>query len=139
MKKIIKKVIAFFAAFVMVFGLASCDKSSSIKKAFEKEGYTISVVDKNNTLAKFLLDQMNEEDRENAGEYEFILAVNGVQSAIIIKFPSSKDLKNAFTTEDENGKKDTSNYDNLKEKGNVNGNCVIYTMSDTARKIFQKA
>ena len=136
-----KKIATLFAALVMVFGLASCDKSGNVKKAFEKEGYTITVVNADNTIVNSVLKMfLNEEQMKEAANYEIMLATKGLSSqAAIIKFPSSKDVKTFFTVEDSEGKKDTTNYDKAKEDNTINGNCVIFTMSSEAKDIFKKA
>ena len=42
MKNILKSVLALSLALVMLLALVSCDKSSAVKKAFEKEEYTVT-------------------------------------------------------------------------------------------------
>lgn len=125
MKNLFKKIATLFAALVMVFGLASCDKSGNVKKAFEKEGYTITVLDSNNALIKDFVNSLDEDEKKDLEKYEFICATkNLVYVNVIVKFPSSKDLKNALT-EEKDGKKDTSAYDKAKEEKLINGNCLL--------------
>lgn len=145
MKSMLKKVLALSLVLVMLLSLASCgDKSAAIKKAFEKEEYTVTVVNADNEDAKDLLKLLfNEEQMEEISEYEIMLCkqdglLNALKTAIVIKYPSAKDLKAALTVE-KDGEKDTSKYDSAVEKGNVNGNCLLITLSDDSREIFKKA
>lgn len=143
--KILKKVFAVSLACLMLLGLVSCgDKSSAVKKAFEKEGYTVTTASASDeslqTLLKILL---NEEQIKEVSQYELILctpqgALNVLNTALIIKVPSSGDLKDFLTTETD-GKKDTSSYDKAKDNGWINGNCLILTLGSDAKEIFKKA
>ncbi len=141
MKKFFKTIASFFAALLMVFGLASCDKSGSIKKAYEKADYKVEVVDTNNSLVKGMLSEMLTEDQmKDAEKYEVIYASKGLTNmAIVMKFPSSGDVKDFYTVEDKDGKKDTSAYDKAKEDGNIKGNCVLFVSTGDAKDIFKKA
>lgn len=137
---ITKRILVLLTALVLVFSLASCgDKSGSIKKAFEKEGWTVKTVNADDTGVKTILEiLLSDEQIEKASEYEIILCTNGIlNSAIVMKFPSSGDLKDFLTVEDEDGKKDTSAYDKAKENGTINGNCLLITMSSEAKEIFK--
>ena len=135
MKKIISKILAFLGALVLVFSLAGCDKSNAIKKAFEKADYNVEVVDENNDLVKVYLNLLDEEDREEAAEYEFIVVSSGfTKSGLIIKYPSTKDLKEALNTED-----NPDGYKEAKEEGLVNGNCLLSTLSSDVKEIFKNA
>ncbi len=136
MKKTLKTLLVLLTAALLVFSLASCDKSGSIKKAFEKEGYEISTVDAEDPTVQLLLSK---DQLEDVKDYEIIVAKKGLASAIIIKFPGSGDVKDFYTTEDKDGKKDTSKYEEAKEDGYINGNCVIITLSENAVEIFEKA
>jgi len=146
MQKTAKKVLLTLCAalMVVVFALtmAGCDKSGSIKKAFEKEGYTVTTVDANNDTAKgiFKAVGMTDDQIKKAGEYELILCVNGlINSALVLKCSSSGEVKDFLTSEDKDGNKDTSAYDKAKENGLINGNCYIITVSSSAKEIFKNA
>ncbi len=141
MKTMLKTLTLIALAALMIVTLVSCDKSDAIKKAFEKEGYEISTVDSENTLIKGLLTAvLDEEQMEALSEYELILASKSLTNfALIVKFPGSGDLKDFLTVEDEDGKKDTSIYDNAKEEDRINGNCWILTPNSDAKEIFKKA
>lgn len=134
MKKIISKILAFLGALVLVFSLAGCDKSNAVKKAFEKADYKVEVVDKDHYLADAFLDSLDEEDRKDAEEYEFIFVSSGLKVGIIIKYPSTKDLKEALNTED-----NPDGYKEAKEDGLVNGNCLLSTLSSDVKEIFKNA
>ena len=135
--KILKKILVILTAALLVLSLASCDKSGSIKKAFEKEDYTVTVVDATNGTVKNLLDlALSDEQMEEVAEYEIILVSNGLfNTAAIIKFPSAGDLKN-FLTVEKDGKKDTEAYDTAKKNGKINGNCLLIGGSDEVEEIF---
>lgn len=146
MKHILSRAVALVLACLALFAIAGCasDKSAAVEKAFTKENYTVTKVDANNeTAQKTLKILLNDEQIKKVSEYEIMLCqqdglLNSGKSAIVIKFPSSDDLKDFFTVEND-GKKDTSAYDEQKEKGNINGNCLIITLSDDTRAIFKKA
>lgn len=134
MKKIISKILAFLGALVLVFSLVGCDKSNAVKKAFEKADYKVEVVDKDHYLADAFLDSLDEEDRKDAEKYEFIFVSSGLKVGIIIKYPSTKDLKDALNTED-----NPDGYKEAKEEGYVNGNCFLSTLSSDVKEIFKNA
>ncbi|MBR2721451.1 MAG: hypothetical protein IKC31_05365 [Clostridia bacterium] len=137
MKKTLKTLLVLLTATLLVFSLVSCgDKSAAIKKAFEKEGYEFSTVDAENPVVQMLLD---EDALENVKDYELIVAKKGLDSAVIIKFPNAGAVKDYLTVEDKDGKKDTSKYDEAKEKGLINGNCIIFALTDSPKEIFKKA
>ena len=140
MKKSIIKFICLAFVALTVFSLVSCDKSDSIKKAFEDEGYTVTSVSASDSVVMNLVKSTLTEDQiEKIDNYEVFSCVNGLNIAIIIKCPSSSDIKDFLTVEDEDGKKDTSLYDDAKKDGTINGNCVIFTLSSKAKEIFEKA
>ena len=140
MKKSVIKVLCLTFVVIMVFSLVSCDKSESIKKAFEDEGYTVSAVSADDSVVMGVIKTMlTDEQIERLDSYEIISCVNGLNIAIIVKCPSSGDIKDFLTVEDEDGKKDTSAYDDAKDDGTINGNCIIFTLSSKAKEIFEKA
>ena len=141
MKKAISRVLCLALVLCMTFSLVACgDKSESIKKAFEEAKYTVTTVDTNNDTAKGILKLLlSDEQIEKVGEYELFLCTNGLfNTAIVIKFPGSGDVKEFLTTE-KDGKKDTAAYDKAKEDGKINGNCLIITASSDALKVFKEA
>ena len=146
MKKFVKSLLVLALAGLMMLSMVSCgDKSGSIKKAFEKEGFTVTTVDATNSTAKGLLTiLLSQEQMEKAAEYEIILCtkegiLNVGATAAIIKFPSAGELKDFLTVENSDGKKDTSAYDKAIENGTINGNCMIFTASSSSNDIFKNA
>ncbi len=144
MKNILKSVLALSLALVMLLALVSCDKSSSVKKAFEKEEYTVESIDSSKltesaTLQGLLKDAgYTDEQIKDLANYELIYASKSLtQFALIIKFPGSGDLK-SFLTVKKDDKDDTSAYDAAKEDGRINGNCLFFGTS-SAKDIFKKA
>lgn len=162
MKNTLTKILALLTAALMLFSLASCDKSSSIKKAFEKENYTVVSYKGTDDAAKTFIAMLDlsEEEAKKASEYEIIFcnekeeastnqsalgglfegigdAIDGaVPDAVIVKFPAASDLKAALTVEKEDGTSDTSAYDEAKEKGMINGNCLLLVGGDDEKAIF---
>ena len=120
---------------------AACgDKSAAIKKAFEEEGWNVKVTDSDDRIVRTVLEiLLTDEQMEEAENYEIIWVQDGLKTAAIIKCGSSSELKEFLTIEDEDGKKDTSIYDEAEEDGWINGNCVIMTLSNDAIKIFKNA
>lgn len=140
MKTMLKRISVFALAALMMLALVSCgDKSSAVKKAFEKAEYKVETVNSDNAIVKpILAAALTEDQMKDLSKYELILCVNGLNIAVIIKFPGSGDIKTLLTVE-KDGKKDTSAYDKAKEDGNINGNCMIITTSSDAKKVFNKA
>jgi len=129
------------ALLMVTMAFASCgDKGEAVKKAFEKEEWDVKTVDSKTSGVDVLLKiLLTEEQREKADEYELILVKSGIlKSALIIKFSSANELKD-FLTVEKDGKKDTSMYDDAKEDGIINGNCLLLTLSSDAKDIFKKA
>ena len=138
MKKTIK-LIAFALVLVMtVTMLAACgDKSGAIKSAFEKEGYTVEAVkyDKLSKTAKGIIeDVLGDELAQAMAQYEILVCTKVIPTALVIKFPSEGDIKTALTVED-----DASLYDELKNSGFINGNCLLLTILPGPADIFKNA
>ncbi len=145
MKNVLKTVLALALAGLMILSLVSCDKSSAVKKAFEKEGYTVKTVDSNNETVKSLLAGVLDEDQmKELSEYELILCapeslLDVANYALVIKFGNSTKLKDFLTTENDSGEKDTSAYAEAKKNETINGNCLLITAGSSAKEIFKKA
>ena len=144
MKHILKSVLALSLALVMLLALVSCDKSSAVKKAFEKEEYTVESVsteklNDSETIKGILKDAgLTDEQVKDLANYEVIFVFKDLTKAgLIIKFPGSGDVK-SFLTVEKDGKDDTSAYDKAKEDGRINGNCLFLGTS-SAKDIFKKA
>ena len=151
MKSTLKRILVILTAAVLLLSLASCDKSGSIKKAFEKEEYTVTVYAGSDEKAQAVLTLMNlnEDQKKNIADYE-IIVVNApsdggllgidlstlTPDAIIVKFPSSGDLKDFLTIEKDDGTKDTSLYDKAVEAETIKGNCWFAMGDNDAKAIF---
>ncbi len=133
MKKLKKLALVLTSALlvmVMAIGLVACGKSNSIKKAFEKEGYTVTTVNKDsNELTKSIFEGASEENKKILEKSELISVSKGLNAGVIIKFPSTKDLKEYAG----------DNYDKSVESGLVNGECVLVSLSPEVVKIFKNA
>ena len=163
MKTTLKRILMFITAALMLLSLASCDKSGSIKKAFEKENYEVASIagsDEGFQSALAWIPDLTEEQKEAIKEYEIIAvnkkeeastnssaigsffenlgnAVDGaIPDAVIVKFPSAGDLKD-FLTIEKDGEKDTTAYDKAKEAGQINGNCWMVLGDAAAKEIFK--
>ena len=131
MKKLTRILALTLVLSMALLALASCDKSDSIKKAFEEEGYTVSIISAKNDKAEaiFTLLDYTEDEIEEISEYELILCTNGVlKSALIVKYPSAAELKEELIDE---GSK--AYYEEEKAAGRINGNChLIYGIGGAA-------
>ena len=158
MKTVLKNVVLILTAVALLVSLASCDKSGSIKKAYEKADYEVAAYagdsEEGKKFAK--IAGLTDEEKEELADYELIIVnkkaddsktgLDGIiadlgtliPDAIIIKFPSAGDLKDFLITEDEDGNKDTSAYDAAKEAAKINGNCYFVFGDDAAKEIFEK-
>lgn len=140
MKKFLKVLSTALLVVVFALAFAGCDKSGSIKKAFENEGYTVAVVDAENSgVAALIGSSLTKEQQEELAKYEIIYCSKSINVAVIIKCGSEGELKDFLTTEDSEGNKDASAYDSAKENGYINGNCYLITVSSAAKEIFKKA
>ena len=145
MKNIMKKLIALSLAIVMLSALVSCDKSSTVKKAFEDAGYEVKTVNAENDEVKSILKLLlSEAQIEELSAYEvYYFSMDGVlnllKKAVVIRFPSSGELAEFLTVTAEDGTKDTSKLDKAKADGWVNGNCLILTASSDCLSVFKAA
>ena len=138
--KTMKRILVIFTAVILLLSMVSCgDKSGAIKKAFEDDGWTVKTVKADDTGVKVILELLlTDEQIEKAADYEIILCnKNIIKNAVVIKFPSSGDVKDFLTVEDEDGKKNTEAYEKAKEDGLINGNCLLITVDADAKKIFK--
>ncbi len=142
--KTMKRLLALALVAVMLLAMVSCDKSSAVKKAFEKAEYKVETLDSENEGVKAILSLMlNEDQMKKAADYEVIYVsmdglLNIAKKAVIIKFSSASEVKDFFTVE-KDGEKDTSAYDKAEKDGWINGNCVIFTVSDDCLNVFKGA
>ena len=144
MKKVLTAICSALLIAVFALTMAGCDKSGSIKKAFEKEEYTVTTVNADNSTVQTILKAALTEDQVNkVNEYEIILCVgkglNAVTgSGVVIKFPSSGELKDFLTVEDSEGNKNTTAYDKAKDSDSINENCLYFGFS-AGKEIFKNA
>lgn len=138
MKKFMKFFVVALAVALFAVCFAGCSKASAVKKAYEKEGYTVTEATvKDNDEAKSALKTIGMSDDEiaDAEDWSIIVASKSVSVAIILKVSSTKDLKDALT--DDNG--DSSAYDTLEDKGYINGDCVLIVGQLLTGDIFKNA
>jgi hypothetical protein len=137
MKKFTKILsLALVLATLLVF-LVSCDASESIKKSFIDAGYNVSSVGSDDKTVKGLLSlKYSEEELEEMGEYEIIYCAKGLLgaegTAVIFKFPSSADLKDALIDDE-----DDAFYKEQKEAGKIRGNCWLIIGGETQLALFK--
>lgn len=135
MKKFLTAMATILAVVVMALTLAGCsDKSGSIKKAFEKEGFEVSAVKAEDS--ELLKEILTDEQEKDIDKYEVFscLKKNGLldtQSATIIKFPSKDEIIKAIGQE---------KYDKAVESGLINGNCyLLLPLGKDVVNIFKNA
>ena len=134
------RILSILTALVLLVSLVSCgDKSAAIKKAFEDDGWTVKAVDTDNSAVKTVLSLLlTDEQIEKAADYEIILCnKNIIKNAVVIKFPSSGDVKTFLTVTDSDGKANTKAYDDAKANGMINGNCLLITADSDAKALFK--
>ena len=156
----IKKMLVFLLASLLIFTLVSCgNKANSIKKAFEKADYEVASLAGDDEDVAGLIALLGL-SKEAVAEYEFIVCNEkeegstasglggfledlgnafdkALPDAVIIKFPSTGELKDFFTVTDANGNKDTSHYDLANDNGQINGNCYLIVGGEAEKDIFK--
>ena len=122
MKKLTKLLVLTLVFALTLTALVACDKSGSIKKDFEEAGYTVEVISAKDEKAKaiFVLLNYTEEEIDEIEEYELIYCHKGLKTALIVKYPSSGELKEELIDE---GSK--VYYDDEVADGKVRGNCHL--------------
>ena len=135
MKKFLRGALIVIAVVVMAVMFAGCgDKSGAIKRAFEKEGYEVTVV--NGADSETLKEWLSDDKVDEIGKYEVITCtksdsiLSALDTAVIFKCPSKDDVV-------ENLGQDA--YDKAVESGYVNGNCFLFSLSNKSREIFKNA
>ena len=142
MKKLLTALTTALLVVILAVTMTGCGKAGAIKSAYEKEGYTVATATvKDNEQAKGALKALGLSDDEvkEAENWEVITASKGISIAVVLKFPSSGDLKNFLTVEKDDGSKDTAMYDKAVEDGNVNSECLLLLGAGTAKDIFKNA
>lgn len=143
MKKTIKILALLLVLVMSVVCLASCSTYGSIKKAFEKEGYTLQNADNepektiktDDGEITYIIHTFQKEAESTGNVVGDILGgiAQGASTAVVWEFSSDKDLAKAVE-ESETLKgiiKDAQNSDY------INGNCVLTTINPEAVEIFK--
>lgn len=135
MKKFLRALIVVLAVVVMATVFAGCgDKSGAIKRAFEKEGYEVTVV--NGADSETLKSWLSDEKLDEIGKYEVMTCtksdgiLSALDTAVIFKLPSKDDMVENLGQEA---------YDEAVESGYVNGNCFLFSLSKDSLEIFKNA
>ena len=143
MKNTIKIVALMLVLIVSIACLVSCSTYGSIKKAFEKEGYTLQNADNEPTgevktddgVIKYTIHTFQKESEKSDSIVGSIIGgiAQGASTAVVWEFSSDKDLEKAIA-ESETLKgiiKDSQDSEY------VNGNCVLTTINPEAVEIFK--
>ena len=135
MKKVLRIVALSLVLVLMLGTLVSCSSYGSIKKSFEKNGYTLQNADNEKT------GKIETEDGEitytihifqKEGDGFIGNLTQGLSTATVWEFSSDKDLQKAL---DENEDMQAVLKD-AQESDFVNGNCILMTINPDAVKIF---
>lgn len=134
-KRVFTAVATLLAVVVMAVMLAACaDKAGSIKKAFEKQGYTITTVKAEDSAE--LQEMLTEEQKKDINKYEVFTCTkkNGFTDshvAMVFKYPSKDEIIKSIGQEE---------YDEAVDSGFVNGNCFLtFTLDKDVIDIFKNA
>lgn len=135
MKKFLRGLMVVLTVIVLATCFAGCgDKSGAIKRAFEKEGYEVTVI--NGADSEQLKNWLAEDKVDEIGKYEVITCtksdsiLSALDTAVIFKCPSKDEVI-------ENMGEDA--YNKAVESGYVNGNCFLFSLSKTSLEIFKNA
>lgn len=121
--------------------LVSCNKYPSLKKAFEKEGYTES-----SAIEGVFEDIRKALEKEELSVNLHLMTKGIVNSALIIEFKATEDMKKAYdenamirdfvknVTEDEDAK---AFVKALEDAGYAKGNCLVLSSSSEVRTIVK--
>lgn len=121
--------------------LVSCTKYPSLKKAFEKEGYTES-----SAIEGVFEDIRKALEKEELSVNLHLMTKGIVNSALIIEFKATEDMKKAYdenamirdfvknVTEDEDAKAFAKA---LEDAGYAKGNCLVLSLSSEVRTIVK--
>lgn len=117
----LKRFLTVFMFLGLILTLVGCSEMGSVTKRFEKEGYTVEEIDK---------DELEEYQDEVDGlkmVYE-VSDEDGESVAYIYEFTSAKALEDALTEDGE----DIDDYEEL-----INKNLMIITFNQDIIDIFQ--
>lgn len=131
MKKVIIALCTAMLVAVLAFAMTGCSKAGSIVKAYENEGYTVSetkLTEESKTMLKSF--GVDEEALNDAESWALYTATKGLAAkpSMFVKFPSASTLKDAFTSEDKDGNKDTAAYDKLVSDNRIKGDCLYISL-----------
>lgn len=133
MKKVLTAICSALLIVIFAVTMTGCDKSGSIKKAFEKEGYTVTeTLVKDSKLLSSVLSSLDKEKSEEIQEYGVITCNKDIiKNVVIIEFPSSGKIKEILGDE---------KYKQAKDSDYINGNCwLAIPLDKDATAIFKKA
>ena len=145
MKKTIRVLALTLVLVLMACTLASCSTYGAIKKAFEKEGYTLQNADNEKTgeiktddgVITYTIHTFQKEAEGGEGVLGNIIGgiSQAASTAIIWEFGSDKDLQKAIEESDDI----KAVLKDAQESDYVNGNCVLMTLNSAAVEIFKNA
>ncbi|MCI8434415.1 MAG: hypothetical protein HFK10_00420 [Clostridia bacterium] len=142
MKKFLKSSLLVALCLLTVFSFTACSKFGSVKKAFEKEGYTYSeeTNDNVNKIKEELKDEEGNAIELTPHVFTKKDGLTGSVIVIILEFKSDKDIDKAL--EDSETLKGL--LKDAQKSDYVNGNCVcipigLPTAANNALEIFKKA
>ena len=142
MKKTIKIIALAMALVMCTLALVSCSSFGSIKKNFEKNGYTLQENEKEGsfthedykityTIHTFQKEADADEDKGLLGSIAGALG-EALSTAVVWEFASNADLEKAI----ENNAEIKAILKDSDQSRFVNGNCVLMTINPDAVKIF---
>lgn len=120
--------------------LVSCNKYPSLKKAFEKEGYTES-----STMEGIFADVKKALEKDELSVNLHVM-VNGIKSALIIEFKATEDMKKAYDdsatiqglVKDVSSNEDAQAFVKaLEDAGYAKGNCLVLSMFSEVQSIVK--
>lgn len=138
MKKL-SVIVSLLLVAVLSLGMFGCSSYPSLKKAFEKEDYTVS-----ETVENLTKDIKAAAEKEKLGIETHAMVKGLTEVAFILEFKATDDMKKFY--DDNKVVRDaisgiTSNedaqefYKSLEEKGFAKGNCLVIPIVDAAGEI----
>ena len=111
---------------ILAFTLTGCSKAGNIKKAYEDEGYTVTMTKAEESDLKGY--GFSDDAAKEASSYEIYSVYDKLTGKVVVatylKCPSAGKIKDAMTVTNDDGSKDTKIYDEAVEAGLINGDCV---------------
>ena len=121
--------------------LVSCNKYPALKKAFEKEGYTES-----STMEGIFSDVKKALEKEELSVNLHVMTKGGVNSALIIEFKATEDMKKAYDDsatiqgliKDVSANEDAQAFVKaLEDAGYAKGNCLVLSLFSEVQSIVK--